>query len=155
MLNYQRVTIEIHLRYNTYWIVMSSWTIHEIFSLKQKSTTIKHYQWTINTAKNIWNECMIERPIAASERVTLAAHRAQQATRPPTIRRGGKHPFLYPLVSSNMAGWKIPELNGGSSWENHWFLCSTFQHAMFDYLRVWQITILYYENSLFWLGHVH
>ena len=92
---------------------------------------------------------MIERPVAASERVTLAAHRAQQATRPPTIRRviqwmevhqliGGKHPFLYPLVSSNMAGWKIPDLNGGFIRKITDFCWSLPQPAMFDYRRGFQ-----------------
>ena len=37
----------------------------------------------------------------------------------------------YPLVSSNMAG-KSPNCMEVSGWENHWFLWSTFQHAMFD-----------------------
>ena len=56
-------------------------------------------------------------------------------------RHRGKRHFLavffgtYPLVSSNMAGWKIPELNGGFIWNitDKW---SIFQQAMFEYRRV-------------------
>ena len=44
----------------------------------------------------------------------------------------------YTLWSSNMAGWKIL---GFVRYENHWFLWSIFQQAMFDYRRV---------NHAFW-----
>ena len=37
-----------------------------------------------------------------------------------------------------MAGWKIPELNGGF-WLGKLLLWSIFQHAMFDYWRVLQV----------------
>ena len=42
---------------------------------------------------------------------------------------------MYPLVSSNTAGWKIPELNGGFNRKitDRWFI---FQPAMFDYRKV-------------------
>ena len=43
---------------------------------------------------------------------------------------------IYPLVSSNMSSWKIPELKGGvnRTITDKWFI---FQQAMFDYQRVW------------------
>ena len=42
---------------------------------------------------------------------------------------------IYPLVSSNMSSWKIPELKGGvnRTITDKWFI---FQQAMFDYRMV-------------------
>ena len=43
--------------------------------------------------------------------------------------------MYYLLVSLNMAGWKIPELNGGF-YRKITYKWSIFQQAMFDYRRV-------------------
>ena len=50
-------------------------------------------------------------------------------------RADGQTSRMHPLVSSTMAGWKIPELNGGFN-RNITYKWSIFQPAMFDYQRV-------------------
>ena len=62
-----------------------------------------------------------------NHRKTMGKHRK-------TIGKCWLHVIFYgidPLVSSNMAGWKIPELNGGFNM-NISYKWSVFQHAMFD-----------------------
>ena len=42
--------------------------------------------------------------------------------------------MIYPLVSSNMAGWNIPELNGDFNSKS--LINGPFSVAIFDYRRV-------------------
>ena len=41
---------------------------------------------------------------------------------------------IYHLVMTNIAGWKIPTINGGF-WENHWFLWAIYTIAMLNNQR--------------------
>ena len=69
--------------------------------------------------------------------LSLLAFRAGRAT--VVWSTSGQYAKSYPPVSSNMAGWKIPELNGGFNRKIAYY--RPFSIAMFDCRRVLNIAI--------------